>query len=193
MKNLQFSKPATLYLRTTEKNLLPLGQQRVPLFLLNSHHQRIRTEERKPLAFTERDIFNLVRQQHEQRFFVYERQSREDSSLETADLSLVGQIKRPRKRKWVDFTFGEEPLPMQPFDMHPVTDIIIRQAVDSGVKNRRDLALYKTTQEWNSYPKDTIILAAKLEPGEIFSVWDPPKRKKRKSEEQAGEEQEVME
>lgn len=90
--------------------------------------------------------------------------------------------KTPRK-KWIPMKFGAEPVPMALFDMHPVTDIIVRRAVEEGIKNSRDLTVYKTTEEWNGYPKDTIILAGLIEEGAPFAIWDPPKRR-RKSEKQ---------
>ncbi|RJP30119.1 MAG: hypothetical protein C4527_10455 [Candidatus Omnitrophota bacterium] len=79
---------------------------------------------------------------------------------------------KPPKRKWISYTFGQEIPPLEPFDLDPVSDIPIRLAVEEGViKKTGDLALYRTTADWNEHPKGSIVIAGLIETGKPFALW----------------------
>lgn len=61
---------------------------------------------------------------------------------------------------------------MEPFDLTPVTDIPIRQAVEEGaLKMNKELSLYIISTEWNGHPAQTPVIAGLLEEGRSFAVW----------------------
>lgn len=79
---------------------------------------------------------------------------------------------RARKRNWIPYKFGSHIPALEPFDLHPVTDIPIRLAVEQGViPRKRDLRLFRTREEWNGHPPRSIVIAAALEEGQPFAVW----------------------
>ncbi|MFB3785892.1 MAG: hypothetical protein ACE15F_05925 [bacterium] len=79
---------------------------------------------------------------------------------------------RVRKRNWIPYKFGGHIPALEPFDLHPVTDIPIRLAVEQGViPRKRDLNLFRTREEWNGHPPRSIVIAAALEEGQPFAVW----------------------
>lgn len=115
----------------------------------------------------------------------------EESPVEkddTVEAALQPLEKRVKKPKWIVHKFSEEIPPVAPFDMKPVTDIIIRRAVEDGVRNSRDLAVYRLTEDWQDLSKNTLILASLLQEGANYAVWTPPKRRKSKSGEETKEE-----
>ncbi len=76
------------------------------------------------------------------------------------------------KRKWITSTFGPEIPALEPFNLDPVSDIPIRLAVEEGIiKKTGDLALYRTTADWNEHPKGSIVIAGLIEEGKPFAVW----------------------
>ncbi len=77
------------------------------------------------------------------------------------------------KKKWTHSKFGAMPVPLKPFDLDPVTDVIVRKAIGDGVKGARSLSFYRTAVDWFGYPKGTIAIAGKIEPGRPFSFWTP--------------------
>ncbi|MGC9328608.1 MAG: hypothetical protein ACP5I1_13310 [Candidatus Hinthialibacter sp.] len=89
---------------------------------------------------------------------------------------LVEQIKEDKKKpirnKWIPYTFGPDPIPLEPYEVDPVSDIPIRLAVERGVISRkRGLALYRTKEDWNGHPRRSIVIAGPIEEGEPFAVW----------------------
>ena len=76
------------------------------------------------------------------------------------------------KNKWLAYSFGPEPLQLEKYEVDPVTDIPIRLAVEKGViPRKRDLSLYRTTEEWNGHARHSIVIAGPLEEGQPFAVW----------------------
>ncbi len=74
--------------------------------------------------------------------------------------------------KWESYTFGKDPIALEPFDLHPVTDIPIRLAVEKGVvKRHRDLGLYKLKEDWQGHPAGSIVVAGAFEEGKTFAIW----------------------
>ncbi len=91
---------------------------------------------------------------------------------------------RSKRKKWITDTFGPELLPLEPFDLDPVTDIPIRLAVEEGViKKNNELALYRLTQDWGEFSKGSIILAGSIEEGKPFAVWVGGRKKKENTDE----------
>lgn len=89
-------------------------------------------------------------------------------------------LKKPRRKRWATLTFGPEQPSLEPFDLSPVTDIPIRLAIEQGaIKRYKDLALYKTKEEWEGYPEGTIVLAGPIEEGRQVAIWlgNPPSKK----------------
>lgn len=85
---------------------------------------------------------------------------------------VVREKKKQIKNKWLPYTFGPELLQLVPYEVNPVTDIPIRLAVDRGViPRKRDLALYRTTEDWNGHPRRSIVIAGPIEEGQPFAVW----------------------
>lgn len=79
---------------------------------------------------------------------------------------------RTRKKNWIPYKFSRQIPALEPFDLHPVTDIPIRLAVEQGViPRKRDLNLFRTREEWNGHPPRSIVIAAALEEGQRFAVW----------------------
>ncbi|MEW6234889.1 MAG: hypothetical protein AB1656_05840 [Candidatus Omnitrophota bacterium] len=79
---------------------------------------------------------------------------------------------KTKKRRWATFSFGPELLPLEPFDLQPIADIPIRLAVEEGaIKRNKELALYKTKEDWNVFPKGSIVIAGLIEKGKTFAVW----------------------
>jgi hypothetical protein len=96
--------------------------------------------------------------------------------MEEKERDLVEEIAKDKKKhirnKWLPYTFGPEALKLVPYDVNPVTDIPIRLAVERGViPRKRDLTLYRTTEDWNGHPKNSIVIAGPLEEGQPFAVW----------------------
>jgi hypothetical protein len=96
--------------------------------------------------------------------------------VEEKERDIVEEISREKKKniknKWLPYTFGPEPLNLVPYEVNPVTDIPIRLAVDRGViPRKRDLALYRTTEDWNGHPRRSIVIAGPIEEGQPFAVW----------------------
>ncbi|MBN2325631.1 MAG: hypothetical protein JXR73_00660 [Candidatus Omnitrophica bacterium] len=94
----------------------------------------------------------------------------------TPEQEFVEQIKEDKKKpirnKWIPYTFGPEPIPLEPYEVDPVSDIPIRLAVERGViPRKRALALYRTTEDWNGHPKRSIVIAGPIEEGQPFAVW----------------------
>ena len=79
---------------------------------------------------------------------------------------------RSRKKNWVSYKFGRHIPILDPFDLHPVTDIPIRLAVEQGaIPRKRGLNLYRIREEWNGHPPRSIVIAAAIEEGQPFAVW----------------------
>jgi len=79
---------------------------------------------------------------------------------------------KSKKRRWASFTFGPELLCLEPFDLQPIADIPIRLAVEEGaIKRNKELTLYKTKEDWNVFPKGSIVIAGLIEEGKTFAVW----------------------
>lgn len=96
--------------------------------------------------------------------------------MEEKERDLIEEISSEKKKhiknKWLPYTFGPESLKLVPYEVNPVTDIPIRLAVERGViPRKRDLALYRTTEDWNGHPKNSIVIAGPLEEGQPFAVW----------------------
>ncbi len=97
--------------------------------------------------------------------------------------------KKPRRKRWGTLTFGPNLPSLEPFDLSPVTDIPIRLAIEQGaIKRYKDLALYKTKEEWEGYPEGTIVLAGPIEEGRQVAIWlGNPASKKEAANKQAKE------
>ncbi|MBI1390372.1 MAG: hypothetical protein GC154_18190 [bacterium] len=80
---------------------------------------------------------------------------------------------RKKRRRWMAYRFDEAKPPMAKFDLEPVTDIPIRLAVEEGaIRNKRDLTVYKTTEDWQEFAKGTVIIAQEeIETGQPFAVF----------------------
>lgn len=79
---------------------------------------------------------------------------------------------RAKHKNWETHVFGQDLPPLEPFDLEPVSDIPIRQAVEEGaLKQNKELAIYKTTQEWNGFPARTTLIAGLIEEGKPYAVW----------------------
>lgn len=82
-----------------------------------------------------------------------------------------GEFKKKRRR-WLSGHFDSDLPPCIPFDLEPVTDIPIRLAVEEGaIRNKRDLCIFKTTDEWRDFPKGTVIIAQLLEQGAPYALF----------------------
>jgi len=96
--------------------------------------------------------------------------------VEEKERDVVEEISRDKKKhiknKWLPYTFGPEALKLVPYEVNPVTDIPIRLAVERGViPRKRDLALFRTTEDWNGHPRNSIVIAGPIEEGQPFAVW----------------------
>ncbi len=92
------------------------------------------------------------------------------------EINLEPEISKEKKihvkNKWLSYVFGSEPLKLEKYEVDPVSDIPIRLAVEKGViPRKRDLALYRTAEDWNGHPRHSIVIAGPLEEGQPFAVW----------------------
>lgn len=92
------------------------------------------------------------------------------------EINLESEISKEKKihvkNKWLSYVFGPEPLKLEKYEVDPVSDIPIRLAVEKGViPRKRDLALYRTAEDWNGHPRHSIVIAGPLEEGQPFAVW----------------------
>jgi hypothetical protein len=82
------------------------------------------------------------------------------------EINLEPEISKEKKihvkNKWLSYVFGSEPLKLEKYEVDPVSDIPIRLAVEKGViPRKRDLALYRTAEDWNGHPRHSIVIAGR--------------------------------
>lgn len=79
---------------------------------------------------------------------------------------------KKKHRRWLSGHFDSDIPACIPFDLEPVSDIPIRLAVEEGaIRNKRDLQIFKTTDEWREFPKGTVIIAQLLEEGAPYALF----------------------
>ncbi|MBZ0255566.1 hypothetical protein K8I31_05865 [bacterium] len=79
---------------------------------------------------------------------------------------------KKKQRRWLSGHFDADLPECILFDLEPVTDIPIRLAVEEGaIRNKRDLQIFKTTEEWHDFPKGTVIIAQLLEEGAPYALF----------------------
>ncbi|MDP8242765.1 MAG: hypothetical protein P9L94_01705 [Candidatus Hinthialibacter antarcticus] len=79
---------------------------------------------------------------------------------------------KKKQRRWLSGHFDADLPPCISFDLEPVTDIPIRLAVEEGaIRNKRDLCIFKTTDEWREFPKGTVIIAQLLEENAPYALF----------------------
>ncbi len=94
---------------------------------------------------------------------------------ETSILGIITQDNsefKKKTRRWLSGHFEKDVPECVLFDLEPVTDIPIRLAVEEGaIRNKRDLQIFKTTEEWRDFAKGTVIIAQLLEEGAPYALF----------------------
>lgn len=102
----------------------------------------------------------------------------EENSILARPEETDSGVLQKKRRRWLSGTFSEDLPACALFDLDPVTDIPIRLAVEEGaIRNKRDLAVYKTTEEWGEFPKGTVLIAQLIEAGQPYALFVGDRRK----------------